>query len=139
MLERFNRDRDSDALVGDARSERLQAAAERRAEEISIRARLQAFRQEEAIKALADVTTTAVEEEMAFYDYGMNLAGGSNVKQELVLQKLMQMSAAKATEKLPPFAPYLRARYDLTDEQVAELESHFQALTKKVAKKRGRG
>ena len=31
---------------------------------------------------------------------------------------------------LPSFAPYLRARYDLPEDEVAELEQHFLAVTK---------
>jgi transcriptional regulator with XRE-family HTH domain len=43
---------------------------------------------------------------------------------------------AKASAKLPRFGAYLRARYDLSDEAVAELEQHFATVTKKAAPKR---
>lgn len=42
---------------------------------------------------------------------------------------------ALAGAKLPSLRPYLRAKYDLDDEAIAELESAFEA----VAKKRRRG
>jgi cytoskeletal protein RodZ len=37
---------------------------------------------------------------------------------------------------LPRFAPYLRAKYDLSDEAVAELEAHFAEVSRKSAKPR---
>jgi transcriptional regulator with XRE-family HTH domain len=40
---------------------------------------------------------------------------------------------ALAPGELPRFAPYLRAKYDLDEQAVAELEAHFEA----VAKRRG--
>jgi transcriptional regulator with XRE-family HTH domain len=45
---------------------------------------------------------------------------------------------AMATDKLPNFAPYLRAKYDLTDEAIAELEGHFQEVAKQRRPKSGR-
>lgn len=38
---------------------------------------------------------------------------------------------ALAPGELPRFAPYLRAKYDLDDEAVAELESHFEAVSRR--------
>lgn len=38
---------------------------------------------------------------------------------------------------LPNFAPYLRAKFDLSPEAIAELEGHFAAVTKQHAPKRG--
>lgn len=40
---------------------------------------------------------------------------------------------AMAGSKLPDYRPYLRARYDLSDEAIAELEAHFAAVTKKAS------
>jgi len=37
---------------------------------------------------------------------------------------------ALAPGELPRFAPYLRAKYDLDDDAVAELEAHFEAVSK---------
>jgi len=37
---------------------------------------------------------------------------------------------------LPTFAPYLRAKYDLSPEAITELEQHFAAVTTKSAPKR---
>jgi transcriptional regulator with XRE-family HTH domain len=45
---------------------------------------------------------------------------------------------AVATENLPRLAPYLRAKYDLDDEAVAELEEHFKTVAGRKAGKRGR-
>lgn len=45
--------------------------------------------------------------------------------------------ATLAGGKLPNFAPYLRAKYDLSPEAIAELEGHFAAVTKQHAPKRG--
>lgn len=47
---------------------------------------------------------------------------------------------ALASAKLPTFGPYLRAKYDLDDEAVAELEDHFEQVASKrrVAKRRTR-
>ncbi len=33
------------------------------------------------------------------------------------------------TRELPRFAPYLRAKYDLSDEAIAELEAHFKTVS----------
>jgi transcriptional regulator with XRE-family HTH domain len=44
--------------------------------------------------------------------------------------------AAIATDRLPGLAPYLRAKYDLTDEAVAELEAHFKAVSKQTRPKK---
>jgi transcriptional regulator with XRE-family HTH domain len=38
---------------------------------------------------------------------------------------------AMAGAKLPNFGPYLRARYDLSEDAIAELEQHFEEVTKK--------
>lgn len=43
---------------------------------------------------------------------------------------------ALGNHKLPTFAPYLRAKYDLSPEAVAELEAHFKTVT--ANQKRGR-
>ncbi len=46
---------------------------------------------------------------------------------------------ALANHKLPTFAPYLRAKYDLPDEAVAELEKHFETVSQQhKGRKRGR-
>lgn len=45
---------------------------------------------------------------------------------------------AQASQKLPKFAPYLRAKYDLSDDAIAELEEHFQAVARRRTPKRGR-
>ena len=37
---------------------------------------------------------------------------------------------ALANTNLPRFAPYLRAKYDLSDEAIAELEAHFKAVSR---------
>lgn len=39
--------------------------------------------------------------------------------------------AVLATGNLPNFAPYLRAKFDLDDEAIRELEAHFAAVTRK--------
>lgn len=45
-----------------------------------------------------------------------------------------------AVGNLPNFAPYLRAKFDLSPEAIAELEGHFAAVTKQHSKPdRGRG
>ena len=38
---------------------------------------------------------------------------------------------------LPGFAPYLRAKYELPDEAVAQLEAHFQLMSDKYAPPQG--
>lgn len=43
--------------------------------------------------------------------------------------------ATLAGGTLPNFAPYLRAKYDLDDEAVAELEQHFKAVSRKATKR----
>jgi transcriptional regulator with XRE-family HTH domain len=46
---------------------------------------------------------------------------------------------AQAGSALPNFRPYLRAKYDLSDEAIAELEAHFADVTKQqTPKRRGR-
>ncbi|HVX18377.1 MAG TPA: helix-turn-helix transcriptional regulator [Acidimicrobiales bacterium] len=45
---------------------------------------------------------------------------------------------AQATTKLPNYRPYLRAKFDLPDEAIAELEAHFEAVTKQHARGRRR-
>lgn len=42
---------------------------------------------------------------------------------------------ALANHKLPTFAPYLRAKYDLSLEAIAELEQHFKDVTTKHDKR----
>lgn len=37
---------------------------------------------------------------------------------------------------LPAFAPYLRAKYDLSNDAIAELEAHFAAVTESGSKHR---
>jgi cytoskeletal protein RodZ len=44
---------------------------------------------------------------------------------------------ARAVKNLPNFAPYLRAKYQLDDEAIAELEAHFTEVSK-GRKPRGR-
>lgn len=50
------------------------------------------------------------------------------------LAKVLRLNAedlkAQASE-LPRFAPYLRAKYDLDDQAIAELEEHFKAVSKR--------
>lgn len=41
-----------------------------------------------------------------------------------------------ADGNLPNFAPYLRAKYDLSPEAISQLEGHFAAVTKQQAAKR---
>jgi transcriptional regulator with XRE-family HTH domain len=43
---------------------------------------------------------------------------------------------AKSAQTLPTFGPYLRAKYDLTDDAIAELERHFDAVKKTQSKRR---
>lgn len=43
---------------------------------------------------------------------------------------------AMASAKLPNFGAYLRARYDLSDDAIAELEEHFTTVAKKAPVKR---
>jgi transcriptional regulator with XRE-family HTH domain len=38
---------------------------------------------------------------------------------------------ALAPGELPRFAPYLRAKYDLDDDAIAELEKHFEVVAKR--------
>jgi transcriptional regulator with XRE-family HTH domain len=45
---------------------------------------------------------------------------------------------ALATENLPRYGPYLRAKYDLPDEAVAELEAHFENVARQYEGKRRR-
>jgi transcriptional regulator with XRE-family HTH domain len=44
--------------------------------------------------------------------------------------------SAMSARTLPNFAPYLRAKYDLSEEAVAELEAHFAEVTKVQPKRR---
>ncbi len=78
--------------------------------------------------------------------YYSKIESGQNPvgKHARVIAKLYGMNAeeleAMAGAKLPNFAPYLRAKFDLSPEAIAELEGHFAAVTKQHAKpKRGRG
>jgi transcriptional regulator with XRE-family HTH domain len=45
---------------------------------------------------------------------------------------------ALAADKLPNFAPYLRAKYDLDDEAIAELEQRFLEVSKQSRPKKRR-
>ena len=47
------------------------------------------------------------------------------------LRTSYQELATLAGGTLPNFAPYLRAKYDLDDEAVAELEAHFKSVSKR--------
>lgn len=38
---------------------------------------------------------------------------------------------------LPGFAPYLRAKFDLPDDAIAQLEAHFQLINEKYQDKKG--
>lgn len=40
---------------------------------------------------------------------------------------------------LPGFAPYLRAKYDLPDEAVAQLEAHFELINERYRREKGGG
>lgn len=57
------------------------------------------------------------------------------------IAKLLGLDAADlealAAPTLPNFAPYLRAKYDLDDEAIAELESHFAQVSRRKTRKRG--
>jgi hypothetical protein len=46
-------------------------------------------------------------------------------------------TAAEYAEGLPGFAPYLRSKYDLPGEAVAQLEAHFQLLAEKYDREEG--
>jgi transcriptional regulator with XRE-family HTH domain len=58
------------------------------------------------------------------------------------LAKALQLRAedlqAVANENLPRLAPYLRAKYNLDDESIAELEVHFAEVSRRKSQKRGR-
>lgn len=57
-----------------------------------------------------------------------------------VLKTSYRELSTLAGGNLPNFAPYLRAKFDLSHEAIAELEGHFAAVTKQHAKPdRGRG
>lgn len=45
--------------------------------------------------------------------------------------------AAGYGERLPGLAPYLRAKYDLPDDAITQLEAHFQLINDKYAKEKG--
>lgn len=76
--------------------------------------------------------------------YVMKLEADERRPSPAVLARLAKVLKANAEElqalavvNLPRFAPYLRAKYDLSDDQVAELEMHFAAVRKKPKTKRG--
>lgn len=48
----------------------------------------------------------------------------------------VEAKAQETKTPLPDLAPYLRAKYDLSDDAVAELENHFAEITKQAAPKR---
>ena len=59
------------------------------------------------------------------------------------LAKVLKLNAeellALTNDDLPRFAPYLRAKYDLSDDAIAELEAHFKEVSKqRQPKKRSR-
>ena len=54
-----------------------------------------------------------------------------------VLKTSYRELSTLAGGNLPNFAPYLRAKFDLSPEAIAELEGHFAAVTKQHAPKRG--
>ena len=45
---------------------------------------------------------------------------------------------ARSVQKLPNLAPYLRAKYQLSDEAIAELEEHFAAVSGQRKRRGGR-
>jgi transcriptional regulator with XRE-family HTH domain len=46
-------------------------------------------------------------------------------------------AAAGFSDGLPNFGPYLRSKYQLSDEAIAQLEAHFQLLADKHISERG--
>jgi len=69
-------------------------------------------------------------------------------KHAKAIAKLLRLNAAELEAmalvtsdrdlKLPTFAPYLRAKYDLSDEAIAELQQHFAQVSKRKQSNRGR-
>jgi len=90
-----------------------------------------------SVRGLADELSVAPSTILRFED------GTRRPTPELIkrLAKVLKTNGdellALANHKLPTFAPYLRAKYDLSPEAVAELEQHFKDVSAKDSK-RGR-
>lgn len=56
---------------------------------------------------------------------------------EVDVEELYVVAGLSTGHGLPGFAPYLRAKYDLPDEAVAQLEAHFELLNTKYHTKGG--
>jgi hypothetical protein len=54
---------------------------------------------------------------------------------EVDVEELYVVAGLSTGQGLPGFAPYLRAKYDLPAEAVAQLEAHFQLLNEKYQSK----
>lgn len=50
---------------------------------------------------------------------------------------LYLLAGYPGSERLPGFAPYLRAKYDLPPEAVTQLEAHFRLLNEKYRREKG--
>jgi hypothetical protein len=53
------------------------------------------------------------------------------------VEELYVVAGLSDGQGLPGFAPYLRAKYDLPDDAVKQLEAHFQLLNDKHQEKGG--
>lgn len=58
---------------------------------------------------------------------------------EIEAAELFLAAGIEDEESLPQLAPYLRAKYDLPDEAVTQLEAHFQLLNERHQREADRG
>jgi len=56
----------------------------------------------------------------------------------LDLEPIALLAAAEYVEGLPGFGPYMRTKYDLPPEAIAQLEAHFELIAEKYEPKKGR-
>ena len=55
----------------------------------------------------------------------------------LDMETMDLFTAAKYAEGLPTFAPYLRSKYDLSPEDITQLELHFELIANKYDREEG--